>query len=98
MNAQDAQFRPVAYVKEGCPYSKKLLDFLTEAGLTDRVDIVRCAPGTPTMEAVKEKLSSATGSAPTFPTVEVEPGKFRTESDQLIRYFSQKYAKQRDAE
>lgn len=85
-------FKPIAYVKEGCPYSHKLLDFLTQAGLTDRVDVVRCAAGTPTMEAVREKLSSATGSAPQFPTVEVQPGEFRSESDQLIRYFSEKFA------
>lgn len=86
-------FKPTVYVKEGCPHSKKLLDFLTEAELTDRVHIVRCAAGTPTMEAVKEKLSSATGDAPQFPTVEAEPGEFRTESDELIRYFSRKYDK-----
>jgi hypothetical protein len=85
------QFKPVAYIKEGCPYSMKLLDFLSEAKLTDRVDIVRCASGTPTMEAVREKLSSATGDAPQFPTVEVEPGQFRTESNELIQYFSKKY-------
>jgi hypothetical protein len=81
----------VAYIKEGCPYSMKLLDFLREAKLTDRVDVVQCAAGTPTMEAIREKLSSATHQAPRFPTVEVEPGKFRTESDDLIRYFSEKY-------
>ena len=86
------QFKPVAYIKEGCPYSMKLLDFLTEAELTDRVDIVRCASGTPTMEAVRQKLSDATGETPKFPTVEVEPGKFRTESAELIEYFSQKFA------
>lgn len=85
------QFKPVAYIKEGCPYSMKLLDFLTEAELKDRVDVVRCAAGTPTMEAVKEKLSSATGKPPKFPTVEVARGEFRTESDELIRYFSETY-------
>ena len=84
-------FKPVAYIKEGCPYSMKLLDFLTEADLTDRIDIVRCSAGTPTMDAVREKLQSATGDAPKFPTVEVEPGEFRTESDELIEYLSQKY-------
>jgi hypothetical protein len=84
-------FKPIAYVKEGCPYSEKLLNFLTEAQLTDSVDIVRCAAGTPTMEAVRDKLSSATGEAPKFPTVEVQPGEFRTESAELIRYFSRKY-------
>jgi hypothetical protein len=67
------------------------LDLLTDAKLTDQVKIVRCAVGTPTMDAVREKLSSATGKAPKFPTVEVEPGQFRTESDQLINHFLEKY-------
>lgn len=85
------QFKPVAYIKEGCPYSMKLLDFLTEADLTDQVEIVRCSAGTPAMDAVREKLQSATGDTPQFPTVEVEPGEFKTESADLIRYFSKKY-------
>ncbi len=87
-------FKPVAYLKEGCPYSEKLLSFLTEADLTDDVLIVRCAVGTPTMDAVREKLSSATGKEPKFPTVEVRPGEFRTESDELISYLSETYGKQ----
>ncbi len=85
------QFKPVAYVKEGCPYSMKLLDFLVDSKLTDRVEIVRCRAGTPTMDAVREKLSSATGDTPKFPTVEVQPGEYRTESSELIRYFEEKY-------
>ena len=92
-SAMSDRFRPIAYVKEGCPYSEKLLTFLSEAQLTDSVDIVRCAIGTPTMEAVREKLSTATGDAPKFPTVEVQPGEFRTESAELIEYFSRRYGK-----
>jgi hypothetical protein len=90
-SAMSDEFKPIAYVKEGCPYSEKLLNFLTEAHLTDRVDIVRCKVGTPTMEAVREKLASAIGEAPKFPTVELRPGEFRTESAELIGYFSQRY-------
>lgn len=60
------QFKPVAYIKEGCPYSMKLLDFLTEAELKDRVDVVRCAAGTPTMEAVKESCRPQRGSRRNF--------------------------------
>lgn len=84
-------FKPVVYLKEGCPYSKKLLDFLTRAQLTQRVEIVTGTAGTPAMEAIREQLSAATGQAPRFPTVEVEPGSYRSESDELIGYFSQKY-------
>jgi hypothetical protein len=85
------QFKPVAYIKEGCPYSMKLLSFIEDSHLQDRIDVVRCAAGTPVMDAVKQKLSEATGSSPRFPTVEVEPGEFKTESSELIRYFKQRY-------
>jgi hypothetical protein len=85
------QFKPVAYIKEGCPYSMKLLNFIEEAHLQDRVDVVRCAAGSPVMDAVKRKLSEATGSSPKFPTVEIKPGEFKTESNELIRYFQQRY-------
>jgi hypothetical protein len=85
------QFKPVAYIKEGCPYSLKLLNFIEEADLSDQVDVVRCATGTPVMRAVKEKLSVATGKSPKFPTVEIKPGVFKTESAELIDYFSERY-------
>jgi hypothetical protein len=87
-------FKPVAYIKEGCPYSMKLLSYIEEAQLQDRIDIVRCAAGSPVMDAVKHKLSEATGESAKFPTVEVEPGQFKTESNELIRYFKQKYEAQ----
>ena len=33
-----------AYVKEGCPFSFKFLVFMAEAGLLDRIEIVRMEP------------------------------------------------------
>jgi hypothetical protein len=84
-------FRPVAYIKEGCPFSMKFLEFVEEADLIDRIDVVRVAAGTPEMEAVKEKLSNATDERAQFPTVEIAPGEFKTESDELIEYFAEKY-------
>jgi hypothetical protein len=86
-----SSFKPVAYIKEGCPYSMKLLGFIEAAKLTDRIDVVRCAVGTPEMDAVRKKLASATHESPKFPTVELEPGKFQTESEELIRSLSEKY-------
>jgi hypothetical protein len=85
------QFKPVAYIKEGCPYSMKLLDFIEGAHLQDQIDVVRCAAGSPVMDAVKQKLSEATGTSPRFPTVEIGPGEFKTESSELIRYFKQRF-------
>ena len=50
-------FKPQAYLKDGCPYSFKYLLFMAEAGLLDRVDVVRCDPASATF--VREWLSAA---------------------------------------
>jgi hypothetical protein len=74
-----AEFKAKAYVKEGCPFSFKFLVFMAEAGLLDRIEIVRMKPQDPGFEAEKEKLSKRIGKALTFPTVEVEPGQYGEE-------------------
>jgi hypothetical protein len=89
MTATD--FRPKAYLKEGCPYSFKYLLFMAEAGLVDRIDIVRCDPESPDFEATKRRLAQATGRDATFPTVEIEPRRYLTDSDRLIDHFAGVY-------
>jgi len=81
-------FKPKAYLKEGCPYSFKYLLFMAEAGLVDRIDVVRCDPGAAGFDATKDKLARATGREATFPTVEIEPGRYLSDSDRLIEHFA----------
>jgi len=83
-------FRPKAYLKEGCPYSFKYLLFMTEAGLLDQVDVIRCDPETAEFDAVKHKLSKATGRDATFPTVEVAPQRYLSGSDKLIDHYARR--------
>jgi hypothetical protein len=84
------EFRAKAYVKEKCPFSFKFLTFMSEAGLLDRIEIVRLNPEDPGFEAQKESLGKHLGKAATFPVVEVEPGEYMTDSDRLIdRYAGQ---------
>ena len=52
-------FKPNAYLKEGCPYSFKYLLFMTEAGLLNQVDVIRCDPESAEFDVVNEKLSKA---------------------------------------
>ncbi len=82
-----SEFRAKAYVREGCPFSFKFLVFMAEAGLLDRIEIVRMKPGDPSFEADKQKLSKQLGKALTFPTVEVEPGHYESDSDRLIERY-----------
>ena len=81
-------FKPKAYLKEGCPYSFKYLLFMTEAGLLDQLDVIRCDPEGAEFDAVKQKLSKATGREATFPTVEIAPQRYLSDSDKLIAHYA----------
>jgi hypothetical protein len=92
------EFKAKAYVREGCPFSFKFLVFMAEAGLLDRIEIVRMRPGDPGFDAEKEKLGKRLGKAVTFPVVEVEPGKYQTDSDQLIDRYAAEAGLEPDAQ
>ena len=83
--------KPKAYLQEGCPYSFKFLLCMAEAKLLDRVDLIYCDPADGAFEGTKDMLSRATGKPATFPTVEVEPGRYLSDSDRLIAYFAARY-------
>lgn len=82
-------FKAKAYIKEGCPFSFKFLLFMTEAGLLDRIEIIRMDPSDPSFEATKARLSEGLKKPATFPTVELEPGRFMSDSDRLIEHFAE---------
>ena len=84
----NASFKPKAYLKDGCPYSLKYLLFMSEAGLVDRIDVVRCDAGSADYARTKERLAQATGREATFPTVEIEPGRYLSDSDRLTDHFA----------
>jgi hypothetical protein len=83
-------FTSKAYLKEGCPFSFKYLLFMAEASLLDRIEVIRCNPETAEFEGIKAKLEAATNKPATFPTVEIEPGRYQSDSDQLIEYYAQR--------
>ena len=83
-----AEFKAKAYVKHGCPFSFKFLVFMAEAGLLDRIEIIRMKPDSPGYEVKKQKLDEQLGKPATFPVVEVEPGKYATDSDRLIERYA----------
>jgi glutathione S-transferase len=78
------------WLKRTCPFSFKFLLFMTEAGLLDQIKVIPCAPEDEDFEQVRSDLAEATGGKASFPTVEVEPGNFMTESDDLINYYAEK--------
>ncbi len=87
-------FKAKAYVLNGCPFSFKFWLFMVEAGLSDQVEVIRCDPEDPGFAGVKAKLSEGLGKPATFPTVEVEPEKYLSDSDALV----ERYAKQNNVD
>ena len=81
-------FRPTAYLREGCPFSFKLLLFLTEAGLREQFELIRCNPHASDFQAIKSKLQAGLHKAASFPTVEVAPGRYLSDSDALIEHYA----------
>lgn len=84
-------FKPKAYLKDGCPFSFKLLLFLAEARLAPEVELIRCDPEAAEFDAVKSQLQAARHEPATFPTVEVEPNRYLADSDALIRHFASQH-------
>jgi hypothetical protein len=83
-------FKPKAYLKDGCPFSFKFWLFMVEAGLADQIDVVRCDPGSAGFAQIKETLAKGLGKAASFPTVEIESGRYQSDSDALIEHFARK--------
>ncbi|MEO7207478.1 MAG: hypothetical protein ABI145_11990 [Steroidobacteraceae bacterium] len=83
-------FKAKAYLKGGCPFSFKYLLFMVEAGLSDQIEVIRCDPSGPEFDAVKAKLAAGLGKPVSFPTVEIEPGRYESDSDALIRHYATK--------
>jgi hypothetical protein len=63
---------------------------MAEAGLLDRIEITRLDPNDSGFDAAKGRLSEHLGKAATFPTVEVEPGRYMTDSDRVIEHFAER--------
>ncbi len=83
-------FKAKAYLKEGCPFSFKYLLFMVEAGLSDQIEVIRCDPNDAEFEVVKATLTAGLGKPASFPTVEIEPGRYQSDSDALIKHYASK--------
>lgn len=81
-------FKPTAYLRADCPFSFKFLLFISEAKLIEQFEIVRCDPNAAEFEEIQKKLTNATGKAATFPTVEVEPNVYKSDSDALVAHYA----------
>lgn len=84
-----AEFKPVAYLKNSCPFCFKFVMFMAEAGLMDSIKIVRIdGDNEEEMNRYRTLLQEKTGATASFPTVEIEPGQFSSDSEGLIQHFA----------
>ena len=87
-----ADFKPVAYLKSDCPFCFKLVMFLAEARLMDKVDLIRIEGSDDgEMNRYRELLQQKTGEKASFPTVEIAEGEFSSDSEGLIELFASRY-------
>ncbi|MBM7048392.1 glutathione S-transferase N-terminal domain-containing protein [Rhizobium lusitanum] len=84
----DTVFKPSVYLLHGCPFCMKLRLFLLEAKLIDQVDILLVKSDSDELRHVKEKLAVYLPKVG-FPTVELTPGQYMAESDDIIAWFAE---------
>jgi glutathione S-transferase len=80
-------FRPILYVKNGCPHCFKLRLFLLEVGLAGRFVLREFTVGEDMEQTIKAELSPHFDKV-TFPTVQYAPGQYQNESDDLIARYA----------
>ena len=87
-----SSFKPVAYLKSDCPFCFKLVMFLAETGLMDKVELVRIE-GTDeaAMNHYRELLQQKTGEKASFPTVQLDEDCYSSDSEGLIQMFADQY-------
>jgi hypothetical protein len=81
------EFKPVLYLKKGCPFCFKLRLFLLEAGLLDRFTIREFAEGTEEENSIRAELSPLFDKL-SFPAAQIAPGKYMQDSEALVSRYA----------
>lgn len=86
-----SDFVPKLYLKSDCPFCFKLVMFLTETQQLQDVEIIRIE-GTDdaAMNQHRQLLEQLTGTKASFPTVELSPNHYVSDSDALVQHFADK--------
>lgn len=76
-------FRPVIYLKESCPFCLKVAAFLAESGHAADYELRTFWPDDEREQAIRGELAPHF-EAPSFPAMQVAPGRFLKESDAIV--------------
>jgi hypothetical protein len=85
-----ADFRPILFLKKGCPFCFKLRVFLLDAGLLDRFELQEFEPGSAEDRRIHATLSAHFDKV-SFPAAEIAPGRYEKDSDNLISTFARQF-------
>jgi len=86
------EFKPKLFVRVTCPFCIRLENFFEQAGLLDKIEIVECdTKGTDELNRYRTVLSDKLGKQATFPTMEIAPDQFMSDSGALMAYYSGLY-------
>lgn len=88
----DTPFKPTVYLKQNCPFCLKIRLFLLEAGMNAEVETRDFAPGTEREEAIRAELAPHLEKV-SFPAAQLEPGRYVTESDDIVAFLAAKSGK-----
>ena len=80
-------FKPILYLKNGCPFCFKLRVFLLDAGLLDRFVLREFSEGSNDEKAIRDELSPHFDKV-SFPSAQVTSGTYKKDSDELIAHFA----------
>uniref|UniRef100_A0A7S0T5W2 Glutaredoxin domain-containing protein n=1 Tax=Erythrolobus madagascarensis TaxID=708628 RepID=A0A7S0T5W2_9RHOD len=98
---RDAEHGVNLYVRAGCPFCTRLLIFLAEAGLMNRVEVVVVDGNEQLLKSLAEmgrlqQSNSGEHEKVTFPAAEVARGVLEMETDRLIEWFSGAFGVKRE--
>ena len=76
-------FRPIIYLKESCPFCLKVAAFIAESGRAADYELRTFWTDDEREEAIRAELGPHF-ETPSFPAMQVEPGRFLKESDAIV--------------
>ncbi len=84
-----ATFKPIVYLKENCPFCLKVRLFLLESGLASDVETRDFVPDSEQEAKIRAELQPHLDKV-SFPSAQLEPGRYVTESDDIVAFFAAK--------
>ena len=76
-------FKPMIYLKAGCPFCFKVRLFLSEAGLLDKVVLREFTPGTDEEQEIRDELAPHFEKV-SIPAAQIARGRYISDSDVTI--------------